>query len=268
MNRISSRLPLCAVLTAFLPAVVQAAVSSISVTGWTQDIVINGAGPYNTSVTSTMDGGIGSIENNTWVEAGNYLDENGAPASFLGLTAGTKTSLTGNGTFTFQDFTGNNALLLTSGLSSTLVLDSPNSFATLALYGCTGSGPTTATITLTFSDSSTSNYLVASGTGIGTDWFNESADKALEVGARASNKSEEGYTRLFYQENAVIGINETFLTLTPADQAKTLTSVQITNTLQGTMAVFAISGELIPEVSTSTLIAAFGVLGLVRRKRV
>lgn len=135
----------------------------------------------------------------------------GVPNTFVeGLVAGTHSSLTGNGTFAFQNFTGNNAVGLDGGQSGTLTLTNPAAYKSIALYGASGFGDKTADILLTFADSSTTLLQVASGTGIGTDWFNTNADKAFEVKGRASNKSEEGYTILFYQQNDVIGINESF----------------------------------------------------------
>jgi hypothetical protein len=257
-----------AALTVLLPLAGHAAVSTIAATGWDQDIVINSPTPYNLSVTSTMDGGIGSVENNTWVEQGTYLDPSGNSTFFPGLVAGTQTSLTGNGTFTYQSFTGNNSFLLTPSSSGTLTLTSPAAYSTLALYGSTAGGPASATVKLTFSDASTSTYSVASGTGIGTDWFNTNSDRAVVVGGRASNKSEEGYTRLFTGTNSAIAVNESFFTLTPTDAAKTLSSVTVTNSgAGGKIAVFALSGQAVPEASTSALIGLVGMLGLVRRRR-
>ncbi|MCA9255867.1 MAG: PEP-CTERM sorting domain-containing protein, partial [Phycisphaerales bacterium] len=101
---------------------------------------------------------------------------------------------------------------------------------------------------------------------IGTDWFNNNADVAFNVGNRASNRSEEGYTNLYRQENSAIHINESFFSLAPADAARTLTSVTITNTGGDRMAVFALSGELVPEPSSIMLLGA-GALMLIRRRR-
>ncbi|GAA5481749.1 PEP-CTERM sorting domain-containing protein [Haloferula sargassicola] len=259
-------------LAAIIPSV-HAAVSTLAVTGWDQDIVLNDPTPYNDSVTATMDNGLGNFDNWTWVEEGTYTAADGSDVLFQGFTAGVNTSLTGNGTFEFQSFTGSNALLLTSvgGSAATMVgtlsLVTPGSYSSLALYGSTAGGPTSALVTLTFSDSSTSDYVIASGTGIGTDWFNTNADRAVIVGGRASNRSEEAYTRLYQQTNDSIAINESLIMLSAADQAKTLESMTITNTGGGKMAVLAVSAEAVPEPSAAVLFGALGVLGLVRRRR-
>lgn len=246
-----------------------ASVSPIGATGWNHDMVIEeGSAPYDTSITGTMDGGFGQPENWTWVEAGTYPIWNGSigvDTAIGGLVAGSHSSLTGNGTFEFQPFDQDNVIGLDGGNSGTLSLTTPAQYSSIALYGASGFGAKTATITLTFDDTSTSDYFVASGTGIGTDWFNNNADIAFNVGNRASNKSEEGYTILFHQQNDAIHINESFFSLAPADAAKMLTSVTITNTGGDRMAVFALSGETVPEPATFVLLST-GALLLIRRR--
>lgn len=245
-----------------------AAVSPIAATGFNHDMVLNGAGPYNVSIDGTMDGGFSTIENWTWVEKGTYTNPDGNSQSYQGLTAGVHNSLTGNGTFEFQPFTGLNVVGLDGGQTGTLSLVTPAKYSAIALYGASGFGAKTATVTLNFADTSTAVFNVASGAGIGTDWFNQGADRALVVGGRASNKSEEAYTRLFYQESADIAINESYFALSAGDAAKVLTSVSIQNTGGDRMAVFALSGQVVPEPTTLALggAAVLGLLALQRRR--
>lgn len=255
----------CAIAVASNSA--NAAVTPLAATGWNHDMVIEvGSAPYDTSVTGTMDGGFGQVENQTWVEKGLFTvwdGTQGVPDTQVqGLVAGTHSSLTGNGTFEFQPFDQNNVIGLDGGASGTLTLTEPGQFNSIALYGASGFGAKTATVTLAFDDASTSDYFVASGTGIGTDWFNTNSDVAFNVGGRASNKSEEGYTIIFYQENPIISINESLFDLTPADAAKTLVSVTVTNTGGDRMAVFALSGERVPEPGSMLMLALAGLTAL------
>jgi hypothetical protein len=244
-----------------------AQVNPIAVTGWNHDMVLNGPGPFDTSVTGTMDGGFAQIENWTWVEKGTYTNPNGDSQDYEGLVAGTHASLTGSGNFEFQPFSANNVVGLNGGQSGTLTLDSPAAYSAIALYGASGFGAKTATITLNFDDSSTAIFNVDSGTGIGSDWFNSGADKAFEAKGRASNKSEELYTRLFYQQNDAIGINESYFTLSATDSAKLLESVTIQNTGGDRMVVFAISGQTIPEPTTAALFGLAGVAAFLSPRR-
>lgn len=221
-----------------------AQVAPIAVTGWNYDLVLNNPAPYNETITGTMDGGLGfTVEGWTWVEQGEYTNVDGNPQAFLGLASGTHSSLTGNGTFEFQPFTGVNAIGLDgANPTATLTLTTPAEYKSIAFYGASGYGAKTIDITLHFSDASSTALVVENGTGIGTDWFNTSADRALVVGGRASNKNEEGYTRLFYQETTDLAINESYFTLSPADQAKLLTSVEFNTFAGDRTSILAISG--------------------------
>lgn len=255
---------------ALLPALAPAQVSPIDATGWNHDMVINHPAPFNLSITGTMDGGLGQVENQAWVEEGEYPVWNGTegvPTFVEGLVAGTHSSLTGNGTFAFQDFSGNNAVALDGGQSGVLTLTNPAAYRSIALYGAAGFGGKQVDILLTFADNSTALFQ-EDGEGIGTDWFNNAPDKALEVKGRASNKSEEGYTILFYQQNDAISINESFFTLAASDQSKLLNSVTITNNGGNRMVVFALSGEQIPEPTSLVLVGLCGIVALTRRSHV
>lgn len=223
-----------------------AAVSPIDVTGWDWDIVLNNPAPHDLQVNGTMDGGLGfTIEGWTWVEAGDYTNVDGLTETFRGLSAGTHSSLTGNGTFEFQPFTSNNSIAIDgANPTGTLTLTNPEPYKSLAFYGGSAYGAKTIDILLTFADTSTTTLTVAEGTGVGTDWFNTNADRAMIVGGRASNKGEEGYTRLFYQDTDDLALNESFFTLSPADQAKDLTSVTFFTTAGDRTSILAMSGEL------------------------
>ncbi|WP_193213614.1 PEP-CTERM sorting domain-containing protein [Luteolibacter marinus] len=254
---------------ALLSAASQAAITTIAATGWSSDIVINnGGGPYNTTVNGTMDNGPGGFDNWTFAEEGTYpVGGDNTPTFVSGLTTGTHTSATGS-QFVFQSFDSDNALLLPGSASGLLTLAAGGSYSTLALFGSTSGGPTSASVTVMFSDLTSSVYTIANQTGIGRDWFNYTpAELGYAVGARLSNRGEDGYTNVHYQENSNISIHESLITLSAADQAKTITAISITNTGGGNLAVMALSGQAVPEPSSICLLGVFGLLGMVRRKR-
>ncbi len=250
-----------------LTAAATAAIVTLPATGWTNDVVMNPSTPYSETVNGTLDGGPGNFEGYTFGEAGTYfLQPDSAPITVSGLTGSVYTSATGSGAaFQFQSFTQSNAVLLTGPTGSqptgTLTLETPTSLTTLALYGTTSGGSTSASVTLNFSDSTTSIYTVASDTGIGRDWFSGNADaRALVVGDRVSNRSEDGYTNVFYQQNSAISIHESLFVLSAEDQAKTIDSITLANTGGGRLAIFAISGEVVPEPSILGFLALTGLL--------
>lgn len=265
MKKTSMKLAALAILSA--PA--GAAITPLAVSGWTHDVVINGAGPYNTSITNSMDNETG-VENWTWVEAGNYLFENDPePSFFPGLVAGTHTSIGPSGAqFAFQDFSGLNSLRLSTGQSSTLTLDVAGAYSSLVLIGAAANGGSAeVTVTLNFSDLTTAVF--SSAEGISRDWFGAgSPESAYLVGGRASNRSENGYTTLFRQANGDIRLHEYAIDLSPGDQAKDLVSITVANSgAGGRIALFAVSGQAVPEPSTFGLVAVCGLLGLGRRRR-
>lgn len=247
-----------------------AAIVTLPVTGWTHDMVINnGQGAYNTTVTGTLDGGPGNFEGYTFGEAGTYpIGAANTPTVVSGLHTGTYTSLTGSGAqFSFQSFTASNALLLTNGLSATLTLTSPARLSSLAIFGTTAGGGSSSNVVLNFSDSTTSLYTVANGTGVGRDWFQPDASTALVVGDRISNRSEDAYSNLFYQQNSSISIYESLFALSAADQGKTISSITFTNTGGGTLALMAVSAQAVPEPSAAAMLGLAGLAALRRRRR-
>lgn len=266
------KIPLLTSAAGFLLLAVTApaAIVTIPATGWTHDIILNnGQGAYNTTVTGTLDGGPGNAEGYTFGEAGTYpVGATNTATVVSGLHSGIYTSITGSGAqFTFQSFTASNALLLNNSLSATLILGTPAAYSSLALFGTTAGGSSSASIQLNFSDATSSLYSIDSGTGIGRDWFQPDATTALTVGDRLSNRSEDGYTNLYYQQNSAISLYESLLTLGAADQAKTISSITVTHTGGGTLAVMALSGQAVPEPSAAAMLAGLAGLTALRRRR-
>lgn len=271
---------------ALLPSAASAAGIALSATGWNQDILINNPTPYNTSVTGTLDNGAGSFDGYTFYASGTYsvmIDGSAVltDLSTTGVNSGIYTSSTvaGNGnTFQFQSPTANNALLLSGNQVGTLSLSSPTALASLALYGTTGGGNTSATLVFNFVGGTQSTYNIGQASGITRDWFSPldtatdyqqaQNEIAVRVGARVSNRGEDQHTNLHYQADSRISIYESVINLTPADQLKQLESITITNSgNNGRLAVMALSGQAVPEPSSMAMIALCGVAGMIRRRR-
>ncbi len=120
--------------------------------------------------------------------------------------------------------------------TGTLTLSTPGSFSQIALANTTGSGPTTFNAVLNFSDGSSTSFTGAANNG--QNWFGGTG--AIISGLdRLNNTSTTGYANTGNDPQ----IYSQILTLSAADQAKTLTSVTFNKTATaGILNVFALSG--------------------------
>lgn len=265
MNRITQSFAALAVLSASA----NAAVTTIDATGWTNDIVVdNRGGSYDTTVDGTMDNGPGSFDNWTFAEEGTYpTGGENTPTLVTGPKEGTHTTASGS-TFVFQSFDSANALLLPGSTAGLLTLAAPGMYSTISLVGAVSGGPTTASVVINFSDLTSATFTITE-TGMTRDWFNTDApgELAYAVGARVANRGEDAHTNLHYQENSAISLKESLLALSAGDQAKMITSIEVTNTGGGRLAVMGLSGEAVPEPSVLGLLGVCGLMGLVRRRR-
>lgn len=164
----------------------------------------------------------------------------------------TSAGLPNSGTFTsgvnswqMKSYSSNNALWFgpqSATSSASLSLSTPLAYSQISLLDCSGYGPTSVTITLKFTDGSSTNY----GSFSIVDWFNGTPYIANSLGRVPRNttvsNNTAGTNPCLYQTN---------ITLNAADQVKSLSQILIqdnsTNNLS-TAAFFALSG-----IATSTL---------------
>ncbi|HWF19376.1 MAG TPA: hypothetical protein VG754_08910, partial [Verrucomicrobiae bacterium] len=144
----------------------------ITVTGWNRDVMIesNAVGPPFTAYASEVGPG-----------DGNVFYQTGLPGYVWGLPpSGNFASMIGDGTlFSFQPYTANNALVLSSetGLTSgTLTLVTPATYGSIAILSDSVNGTNqTGSLTLNFQDgtSFTTTYFTPDWVGgtYGTAWF-------------------------------------------------------------------------------------------------
>jgi hypothetical protein len=240
-----------------------AAVTSIAVTGYNRDIVVEAGAPVNAAgvTDATMDAGTGN-NGGTWYAQGFNTS---APTTGLPAPGSTIISLTAadhSYTFPLSYGPGNGAAGITPNAfvvgqnsgSPTITLVTPLQYSTLSLIGSAGHGPVSVNYTINFTNGSPSQ----SGTISAGDWFNGTAaynaNGRLTVNTGAFDNVNAGNPRLYTFDIPVTN------TTSPVASV-TLSSTSTT----GTAAFFALSGTAVPEPSAA-LLAGLSVLGLLGRR--
>ena len=252
---------------------------SIGLTGWNADVIYQSN--YPGDVVQGFDGeGNGSY---SWVENGTYGAAdvlNGLPSdgpvtsAIIDQYTETKT------VFQLQPYNGNNELKLgvpTVDPGQTLTLTTPagyNNLAILAASGSTGVGNYTSTMTLTFSDGSTSGTITYDPYDWGGGSSSQKAFAANLVRGPSGTESESLAISSASYNMYETDINLTMLTSSDGalDSAKYIKSITFAEPKSGRIGVFAVSGVqnfsavyLLPEPSTVALLAAAAVPLLLRQ---
>jgi hypothetical protein len=223
--------------------------SPISVSGLNTDLVADAG---NGAIGTVTNGGVISAQQWTVAETG-YTGAGTLSGVGLDITADTVT--TQNGTVFFVDPDANNALVN----DGTLTLNTPAGYSDLQFLLFMVSSD--VSITVNFSDTSST---VFTETGIG-DWQNPNA---LNAFAASSNAEEITGVRRLGTVGQRVGINprELSFDLSPADQLKTITSIDFDFSSNDRSSVMAVSGTVIPEPSSLALLGLGGLL-IARRRR-
>lgn len=203
----------------------------IGVTGFDQDIVAE-ATPAATTTSLSMDGSSYVFYSEAYGTAGGSTK--GLPNS--GLISD------GANDYQLQDYSNNNALYLTNpGGSDTLVLDTPDSYASISLLGLSTEGAGVMDVKLIFTDgsSSTTTGLVVN------DWFNGANFVMTDIDR--VGRSNDNIAFLFGNPR-LYDIN---VPVSCTDENKLLSEIVLTNqsTSNGRIYIMAVSGSDLLSVS-------------------
>ena len=212
---------------------------TVSLTGWTQDLIIG--------KTETLPGYSTSFSGWTFYETGLTGSTQGFPSDGGGTNRTFTSSLNPNVRFQFAPYAGSNAVYLSGLGSATLTLVNPARFMSLQFLETTRS--MTWYAKLNYADGSSTT----SSTWSDPDWTATGpADRCLtSYGLRGTGGN-------FY--SGYLWMAGRGFTLPVADQAKTLTSITFTTTGDGDrqLAVFAVSGYAV--AASQTVFHAVDVL--------
>lgn len=153
----------------------------IAVTGYTADVVANGAGTVISSTTHDVDG-----VNYNFVTQSFVNPANASPTSFLpasGLITSAVSSTPGL-TYQLAPYTGNNSLRLSGVSSGTLTFPTPTYADQIFVLATSGSGATSATVTVTFADNTTQEFPL-----LVNDWY-DAAGFAIQGISRVNRNND------------------------------------------------------------------------------
>ncbi|MCI3939275.1 choice-of-anchor J domain-containing protein [Chryseobacterium aahli] len=222
----------------------------VTVTGFTQDVIVNGVGSASTSTTSAVDdASFAYISRDFQATAGAPLPYYGLPVTgqfmtIVGSTAGL--------TYQLAPYSGNNSLKLSAANDTgTLTLGTPTAAYNLYFLATGGSGAAVASAVVTFSDNTTQAF---SGLNV-LDWYG-GANAAIQGIGRVNlttNNMEDGG-----------GVNPRIyqipLAISAANQSKTIQSVSFTKVSgTGFINIFGISADRYTTCLAPTAVTASAI---------
>ncbi len=210
---------------------------TVPVTGYNSDVVANGIGSATTSTTANADGGSPGFAFLT--QDFRAVAGNAAPTYYLPQNGLINSANTAGVSFQLDNYSANNALRLTATNSGTLTFPTPKYASDVYVLATSGTGVSTATFTVTFTDASSQ---VFTGVSI-ADWYNGSGFAAQGIGrVGLSNDAQDGVAtnpRLY----------ELKLSISAANYSKQIASITVakTNTTLGlTVIVMGVTINALP----------------------
>ncbi|HSI91340.1 MAG TPA: T9SS type A sorting domain-containing protein [Adhaeribacter sp.] len=205
----------------------------ITLTGFNHDVVANGAGSALTSTTSDVDG-----VQFTFM-AQNFINPSSQSPTTALPNSGTINSVATSGlTFQLAPFTGNNSLRISGTGTGTLTFSTPRTADQVYVLATSGSGASSVTITVNFSDATSQTFTQTVG-----DWYNGTgfAIQGISRVNRTNNVIENSATnpRLY----------QYLLNFSAANAGKTVQSIAFNKT--STAGVLNVMGITIRAVASS-----------------
>ncbi|MCC3160590.1 gliding motility-associated C-terminal domain-containing protein [Hymenobacter sp. 15J16-1T3B] len=163
-------------------ALAQVSYVPAAVTGYTADVIANGAGPVAGSTTNTVDRGNSTVR---WCFAdSSFVNPAGQrPTRALPVSGFFRSRTTPGLTYQMGPSTGNNSLRIDGAASGTLTLTNPQPCSEVMVLATEGNGSTAPkTFIVNFTDGTSQVFLNV----VVPDWFGNGATPALIVGSRVN----------------------------------------------------------------------------------
>ena len=235
---------------------------SLASTSFNNDMVIEAGAPASgaaANITATMDTGL-TKTGATYYEQGYNT---AAPTSGLPASGSTFTSQAGDGrhSFTMQNYTGNNALLLTpTNTTGTMTFNTPTAFSALSFLAAVGNGLSSFSVTVNYADGSPS--VVVPYSAVTPDWFFQ-GPPAFVANGRAY-ASATGATTYDNVNNSQPNLYQVDVNMPVSSSPISSVTLNYGSTA-GNLAIFAVSGA-VPEPASMGLVVSAAALLLSRRR--
>ncbi|WP_159779139.1 T9SS-dependent choice-of-anchor J family protein [Flavobacterium sp. 9AF] len=224
----------------------------LTVNGFNADVIANGVGSFNTTTNNDVDG-----VSFCFLSQGTQATAASTPTTYGLPTNGTLTVANSDLFYNLASYDSNNVLRIqnngAAGLSA-LTFTELDSFETLHLAVTSGSGASSVTITVNFTDA-TSQVFTAVNI---PDWYNSTALPTIISGIGRGNRNNNSL------ENPTNNprIYKLDLALSSSNYGKTVSGITVEKISGGIFNLFAVTGKLVPECSgpsaiTSTAVNAF-----------